>query len=85
MKGMLNKKYRRYYLAIITVVVLFLLSAHPAKAGWLANWTFEHTFGYVLFVVFSVAGKFIGALVVWRRLVKQVHKAQLLRRLPFLQ
>ncbi|OGN01265.1 MAG: hypothetical protein A3I26_03895 [Candidatus Yanofskybacteria bacterium RIFCSPLOWO2_02_FULL_43_10] len=56
------KKYRKYYLAILFAVILVLLPIHPAKAGWLAEWTIEHTFGYVLFIVMSVAGKMIGAL-----------------------
>lgn len=47
---------------ILFAVVLVLFPTHPAKAGWLADWTFEHTFGYFLFLVMSVAGKMIGAL-----------------------
>ena len=66
MGGLTNKKYQKYYLAIIFAVVLVFLPAHPAKAispiNWLATWTFEHTFGYALFLMMSVAGKFIGAL-----------------------
>ena len=56
------KKHQKYYLAILFAVVLVLLPTHQAKAGWLADWTLEHTFGYVLFLVFSIAGKMIGAL-----------------------
>lgn len=57
-------KHRKYCLAIILAAVLIFLPSHPAKASWLANWTIEHTFGYVLFLVFSIAGKMIAGLAV---------------------
>ncbi len=62
MRGINNKKYRKYYLAIFFAVVLVLLPTHPAKANWLIDWSLEAIFGNVLFLVFSIAGKMIGAL-----------------------
>lgn len=47
---------------IIATSAIILLPTHPANAGWLADWTIEHTFGYVLFIVFSIAGKMIGVM-----------------------
>lgn len=64
MGGIINKKHQKYYLAIIFAAVLIFLPTHPAKAGWLAEWTFEHTFGYALFLIFSIAGKMIAGLAV---------------------
>lgn len=62
MGGLINKRHQKYYLAIIFAAILILLPTHPAKAGWLADWTMEHTFGYILFLVFSIAGKMVGAM-----------------------
>lgn len=47
---------------VIATSAFVLLPINPVNAGWLAEWTFEHTFGYALFVMFSIAGKMIGAL-----------------------
>lgn len=58
------KKYSRYYLATLFVVVLVLLPTHPAKANLFTEWSFELVFGKILFLVFSIAGKMIAALAI---------------------
>ena len=57
------KKNRKYYLAILFVIVLVLLPTHQANAGWL-DWGFEKVFANVLFIVFTLVGKVIGVLAV---------------------
>src|SRR3989344_1895677 len=47
---------------VIATSAFVLLPTNSVNAGWLADWTFEHTFGYALFIVMSVAGTMIGAL-----------------------
>jgi len=56
------KKERRLLITILFAVVLILLPTHPAKANWFTDWTLEAVFGNILFLVFSIAGKMIGAL-----------------------
>ncbi len=58
-----NWNNRKYYLAILFVVVLILLPAHQAEAGW-TEWAFEQIFGNVLWIIFSITGKVIGVLAV---------------------
>lgn len=50
------------FFILIAVSAIILFPTHPANAGWLAEWTIEHTFGYVLFLVMSIAGNLIGAM-----------------------
>src|SRR3989338_6308894 len=47
---------------VIATSAFVLLPTNSVNAGWLADWTFEHTFGYALFIVMSAAGTMIGAL-----------------------
>lgn len=60
----MDKKYRKYYLAILFVVALVLLPTHQAQANWLTDWAFEAVFANVLFVVFTLVGKVIGVLAI---------------------
>ncbi len=61
MRGIYNKNYRKYYLAILFAVVLVLLPTHPAKAcvlGWdpISQCTMEGTSSFV-YLIFTVLGK----------------------------
>lgn len=67
MEGLGNKKYRKYYLAILFVVALFLLPTHSVNAfSWgiesIAASAISSVFGWILFLMFSTVGKVISLL-----------------------
>ena len=67
MRGIINKNFKKYYLAILFAIVLVLLPTHPANAecgimwGTISDCVLEAS-SYFVYLAFTVVGKGIAAL-----------------------